>query len=163
MFPEVDRPEGDAWCDALKCKEDDGQEVEWLEKVIGKVGRAIFWHNLDPYGNPDPDTLHAGTPVVQGTKVGLNIWTRENPYRNGSSMAVGCIVHPKAWGPGQIILDSLNMKYLSDPTHTIQPRFRQLHHQVEPNNTVAANPAQAAATIVSCQHSRPSQMAGRWR
>jgi prolyl 4-hydroxylase len=80
VFPQVDRPEGDAWCDTLKCKEDNGQEVEWLE-VQGKVGRAIFWHNLDPYGNPDPDTLHAGTPVVHGTKVGLNIWTRENPYR----------------------------------------------------------------------------------
>src|SRR5277367_1127727 len=80
VFPQVDRPEGDAWCDTVKCKEDNGQEVEWLE-VQGKVGRAIFWHNLDPDGNPDPDTLHAGTPVVHRTKVGLNIWTRENPYR----------------------------------------------------------------------------------
>jgi hypothetical protein len=51
-------------------------------------------------------------------------------------------------------------KNRSGNAQTVQPLLRQLHHQVEPNNTVAANPAQPAATMVSCQHSRPSQVAG---
>lgn len=31
---------------------------------------AIFWYNLDESGTPNPDTLHAGCPVLQGSKWG---------------------------------------------------------------------------------------------
>jgi prolyl 4-hydroxylase len=81
MFPEVWRPEGQEWCTDLKCNEENGQEVQWLE-VLPKVGTAIFWHNLDPHGMVDRKTLHAGSAVINGTKIGLNIWTRERAYRN---------------------------------------------------------------------------------
>lgn len=80
MFPEVARPEAPEWCGTVKCADDEGQAVKWLE-VPPKVGSAIFWYNLDLMGEGDRKTLHAGMPVVEGTKVGLNIWTRERRYR----------------------------------------------------------------------------------
>jgi prolyl 4-hydroxylase len=80
-FPKVYRPQGEGWCETLKCQDEDGQEIEHLE-VEARVGNAIFWYNMDPWGDVDDLTLHAGTPVISGTKVGLNIWTRERIYRN---------------------------------------------------------------------------------
>ena len=81
IFPEVWRPEGQEWCTDLKCREGNGEVVQSVE-VLPKVGTAIFWHNLDPLGVVDTKTLHAGSPVINGTKIGLNIWTREGPYRS---------------------------------------------------------------------------------
>jgi prolyl 4-hydroxylase len=81
-FTEVKRPKAPEWCEALKCQDENGQEVQWLE-VQPKVGTAIFWYNLDPEtGDGDFLTMHAGMPVSSGTKMGLNIWTRERSYRN---------------------------------------------------------------------------------
>jgi prolyl 4-hydroxylase len=80
VFPEVWRPNALEWCSSLKCKDDSGEEVYHVE-IEPKVGTAIFWYNLDPSGNVDTKTLHAGTAVVNGTKVGLNIWTRERKFR----------------------------------------------------------------------------------
>jgi prolyl 4-hydroxylase len=54
--------------------------VESVE-VLPKVGTAIFWFNLDTSGEVDRRTLHAGAPVSSGTKVGMNIWTRERNWR----------------------------------------------------------------------------------
>jgi prolyl 4-hydroxylase len=79
VFPEIARPAADEWCETLKC-EDNGEDVQWLE-VAPKVGTAIFWYNLDMDGQGNRRTLHAGTPVINGTKVGLNIWTRERRFR----------------------------------------------------------------------------------
>lgn len=31
-------------------------------------GSAAFWYNYFPNGDPNPDTLHAGCPVLQGNK-----------------------------------------------------------------------------------------------
>jgi len=53
--------------------------IDW--KFCQKVGTTIFWHNIDPSGMVDLKTLHAGALVINGTKVGLNIWTRERKYR----------------------------------------------------------------------------------
>ena len=50
-------------------------------EVKATVGTAIFWQNFDSAGVLDRGTLHAGTDVLGGTKVGLNIWTREKKYR----------------------------------------------------------------------------------
>lgn len=80
-FSEVPRPLAPEWCGALKCRDEDGNETSSLE-VNAAVGRAVFWYNLDPTGVPDRKTLHAGMPVLEGTKVGLNIWTRERSFRN---------------------------------------------------------------------------------
>lgn len=79
VFPEISRPAAEEWCQTLKCQEN-GEEVQWLE-VTPKVGTAIFWYNLDIDGQGNTRTLHAGTPVINGTKVGLNIWTRERRFR----------------------------------------------------------------------------------
>jgi len=79
-FPEVPRPKQPEWCDILKCEDENGYEVDRLE-VKPKVGTAIFWYNLHPSGEGDHRTLHAGLPVKEGKKVGLNIWTRERKVR----------------------------------------------------------------------------------
>ena len=39
------------------------------------MGNAIFWRNLDGDGKGLTSTLHAGLPVTEGMKTGLNIWT----------------------------------------------------------------------------------------
>jgi prolyl 4-hydroxylase len=81
-FTEVERPKAPEWCEVLKCQDENGEEVHWLE-VQPKVGTAIFWYNLDPEtGDGDVLTMHAGMPVSSGTKIGLNIWTRERNFRN---------------------------------------------------------------------------------
>jgi prolyl 4-hydroxylase len=35
---------------------------------------AVFWYNLDEYGNRDSRTLHAGCPVLLGSKWLSNKW-----------------------------------------------------------------------------------------
>lgn len=50
-------------------------------EVMATEGTAIFWHNFANDGELDHDVLHAGTDVFNGTKVGLNIWTREKRFR----------------------------------------------------------------------------------
>jgi prolyl 4-hydroxylase len=81
VFTKVPRPKAPEWCDALVCQDDAGNEVEMVE-VRPKVGTAIFWYNLDKNGVGDELTMHAGAPVINGTKIGLNIWTREKRWRN---------------------------------------------------------------------------------
>lgn len=39
-------------------------------------GNAIFWVNLLPDGTGDVRTAHAGLPIGEGTKVGMNMWSR---------------------------------------------------------------------------------------
>tara|TARA_B110001452_G_scaffold136717_1_gene113652 strand:+ start:128 stop:1282 length:1155 start_codon:yes stop_codon:yes gene_type:complete len=41
------------------------------------AGGALAWYNLDRHGITDERTLHAGEPVTQGEKWGMNIWLRE--------------------------------------------------------------------------------------
>ncbi|KAF1840398.1 uncharacterized protein K460DRAFT_389938 [Cucurbitaria berberidis CBS 394.84] len=40
-------------------------------------GNAVFWVNLDEQGNGDRRLVHAGLPVGQGEKIGLNLWPRK--------------------------------------------------------------------------------------
>ncbi len=40
-------------------------------------GMAVAWHNLRPDGTVNPDTLHAGTPIVAGHKIIITKWFRE--------------------------------------------------------------------------------------
>ena len=80
VFTKIHRPKARAWCDVLVCHDDAGAETETVE-VRPKVGTAIFWYNLDPDGVGDELTTHAGAPVIDGTKIGLNIWTRQKAWR----------------------------------------------------------------------------------
>lgn len=44
-------------------------------------GRAVIFDNLHPDGTPDPDSLHAGTPVEAGEKWLATLWIRQGRYR----------------------------------------------------------------------------------
>ncbi|EME79490.1 uncharacterized protein MYCFIDRAFT_142999 [Pseudocercospora fijiensis CIRAD86] len=56
------------WCKSINCT------AESLT-TLNFPGHALFWRNLDPWGAPRQDVLHAGLPAFNGTKIGLNIWT----------------------------------------------------------------------------------------
>lgn len=60
--------EDQRWCDVLDC----GEKTLTTRNV---EGAALYWRNLDENGKGRKDTLHAGLPAGNGTKVGLNIWT----------------------------------------------------------------------------------------
>lgn len=49
-------------------------------EVSPRTGGAIFFHSTDMTGQPDAMSLHAGTPVVQGTKIVMTYWQRERPF-----------------------------------------------------------------------------------
>ena len=46
-----------------------------------RMGRAVAFRNTDDAGRPDPDSLHAGTPVLAGEKWLATLWFRERRYR----------------------------------------------------------------------------------
>lgn len=45
--------------------------------VSPKAGSGLFWVNLKEDGTGDRRTLHAGLPVGEGMKVGMNIWVKK--------------------------------------------------------------------------------------
>ncbi|KAH8673937.1 2OG-Fe(II) oxygenase family oxidoreductase [Xylariales sp. PMI_506] len=58
------------------------QQQQHEEEELGVTfrpiaGNAVFWENFRPDGTGRgwPDTWHAGLPVIEGVKVGLNIWS----------------------------------------------------------------------------------------
>ena len=50
-------------------------------EVSPSIGGGVFFKNLDYAGKPDEMSLHAGTPVVQGTKIVMTYWQREESFR----------------------------------------------------------------------------------
>ncbi|KAF2707089.1 hypothetical protein K504DRAFT_436317 [Pleomassaria siparia CBS 279.74] len=72
QFPLLDAPKNEKWCDVVNC------DAAWDEGVTFRpiARNAVFWKNLKG-GNGDRRTLHAGLPVQRGSKLGMNIWTRE--------------------------------------------------------------------------------------
>ena len=44
--------------------------------IVPKLGSGIFWINLKEDGLGDSRTLHAGIPVGNGSKIGMNIWVK---------------------------------------------------------------------------------------
>lgn len=49
-------------------------------EVSPRAGGAVFFHSTDMTGQPDEMSLHAGTPVVRGTKIVMTYWQREQPF-----------------------------------------------------------------------------------
>lgn len=49
-------------------------------QVQPKKGCAVFFANTDTQRRPDPQTLHAGDPVVKGVKFIATKWMRERAY-----------------------------------------------------------------------------------
>lgn len=72
-FPYLTAPVADEWWnDKLDVNEsNDGVAFRAI------AGNAVFWVNLHEDGAGDERVLHAGSPVLTGRKIGLNIWTRE--------------------------------------------------------------------------------------
>ena len=49
-------------------------------KVTPKTGRLLIWSNINPDGKLDDESLHAGLPVISGTKWIAIIWVREKSF-----------------------------------------------------------------------------------
>lgn len=77
QFPLLDAPKNERWCEYVNC------DAGWDEGVTFRpiARNAVFWKNLKKgkgeSGVGDRRTLHAGLPVQRGSKLGMNIWTRE--------------------------------------------------------------------------------------
>ena len=56
------------WCQFVDCSQ---KEITFRPIP----GNAFFWKNLNASHQGDYRTLHAGLPPLNGTKIGLNIWT----------------------------------------------------------------------------------------
>ena len=71
-FPLLEQGRDERWCDYVDCDE------PWENGVTFRPvpGNAVFWENLVD-GRGDERVVHAGLPVVKGSKIGMNIWTRE--------------------------------------------------------------------------------------
>ncbi|CAF3806956.1 unnamed protein product [Adineta steineri] len=62
------------FCDILFCDEKSTERGIRFRPI---PGNAIFFYNMDEYGRVDYLTTHAGHPPGEnGTKIGLNVWTR---------------------------------------------------------------------------------------
>jgi len=68
------------WCQFIECGDNrpPGLEEIELKGITFKPikGNAIFWENLRADSKGYRETWHAALPVLLGTKVGLNIWSR---------------------------------------------------------------------------------------
>ena len=50
-------------------------------RIEPRRGRVVMFDNVDAAGAPDPDTLHAGMPVIRGRKWLATLWMRERAVR----------------------------------------------------------------------------------
>lgn len=63
---------------------ENGGETEFLEidkKIAPKLGRVLAFRNLLADGSPDTRTLHAGLPVISGTKWIATMWIHQGIFR----------------------------------------------------------------------------------
>jgi prolyl 4-hydroxylase len=83
-FPEVNVLDKDAeagghlesmWDGKAERGEKNGEKKGIRFKPI--AGNAIFWINLDADGKGDKRLVHAGEPVEDGEKIGMNLWPRK--------------------------------------------------------------------------------------
>ncbi len=59
-----------------------GTRFRALNKTVAaKAGRLLVWNNLLPTGKCDFAMIHAGLPVIEGTKTILVSWERERQLR----------------------------------------------------------------------------------
>ena len=69
-FPALPVPASEEWCRFVECG---GNSTGAVFKVT--PGNAVYWENFAADGRGYDETWHAGLPVEEGTKVGLNIWS----------------------------------------------------------------------------------------
>lgn len=75
-FPLLRRRADSRWCQFVECPSaDDAETTGTIFKPI--AGNAVYWENFrsDGSGRGYEETWHAGLPVLEGVKVGLNIWS----------------------------------------------------------------------------------------
>lgn len=61
----------------------DGGETLFLKtglKIRGEIGDALLFRNADSDGRPDPQSLHAGLPVLAGEKLIASRWIRAKRF-----------------------------------------------------------------------------------
>lgn len=58
-----------SWCTFFECG-----NTTLLSRPV--AGSALYWRNMHANGTGDERTLHAGLPIPDGFKTGVNIWTR---------------------------------------------------------------------------------------
>ncbi|KAK3076029.1 hypothetical protein LTR53_000074 [Teratosphaeriaceae sp. CCFEE 6253] len=75
------------WCEIVDCS----QEVLTTRNI---PGGAVFWRNLDNEGEGRDDVLHAGLPALNGSKIGLNIWTDVDLDRFKASKEGSTVLRP---------------------------------------------------------------------
>lgn len=78
-FPRLPVPQDRSWCRFIDCKNErsvDG-EYENIQGVTFKPikGNAVYWENIRSDGTGYTESWHAGLPVKEGVKIGLNIWS----------------------------------------------------------------------------------------
>ena len=78
-FPLLPSKADSRWCAFVDCPADSQHPADRQKGVVFKPlpGNAVYWENFraDGSGRGFQETWHAGLPVVEGTKVGLNIWS----------------------------------------------------------------------------------------
>lgn len=79
-FPRLKMPRKKEWCKFLECGSSDEEKKKKKKKAEGvtfkaRKASAAFWVNFDDEGRGYKDTIHAGMPVREGQKIGLNIWS----------------------------------------------------------------------------------------
>jgi prolyl 4-hydroxylase len=63
---------------------DKGGETHFVEvgaNIQPKPGVLLVWNNALPDGTPNENTLHAGTPVIEGVKYVLTKWYRTRRWK----------------------------------------------------------------------------------
>lgn len=61
-----------------------GGETRFTElgmSITPKPGVLLAWNNALPNGRPNPDTMHAGTPVIEGIKYVITKWYRTRLWK----------------------------------------------------------------------------------
>lgn len=62
---------------------EEGGQTEFTDlgvSVEPRAGTLLIWNNIGKDGEPNALTIHAGRPVVRGTKYIITKWFRENPW-----------------------------------------------------------------------------------
>lgn len=89
-FPRLRQPRDERWCNFVECRHSSsahpdeiatdlvGSNVDDGVTFRAKTRAAVFWENFDADGRGYKETIHAGMPVTEGVKIGLNIWSWYN-------------------------------------------------------------------------------------
>lgn len=75
QFPHYEGRFPSGWCEFIDCHDESGAGGVGFMPI---PGNAVFWENYYSNGTGHPGVWHAGMPVLEGRKLGLNIFTRKN-------------------------------------------------------------------------------------